>query len=242
MSENAGKTPNHGRKWAIPVIGILVVGAGLAWWLGASGRGGSARELLAQPAYQVLKRHEPEAWSRVLAAYEAIGADAARRAEFINVSNTEFSAAATRRLSRASRDAQLALMRDMVATVRQLRARPNDACFRYLYPEIAGGADVARELAAEAQARTLTLAAEVIRTSAESPSAPSSPDEAARQLGPIIDAVYAEFGTDTQLLSHADEPGVDRARICDIALSLYERILALPAKDAASVFGAVASP
>jgi hypothetical protein len=241
MGESGGKTANQGRRWAIPALGIVVAAIVVGWSLGWFGPRGAARELLAQPAYQVLKRHEPEAWSRVLAAYEAIGNDASRRAEFVNVSNTEFSAAATRRLAQASPDAQLALMRDMVSTLRLLRARSGESCFRYLYPEIAGNADVARELAAEAQLRTLTLSADVIRTAAESPSTPAAPEEAARQLGPIVDAVYAEFGQDTQLLSHAREPGIDRAKVCDIALSLYERILALPPADAARVFSAVAS-
>ena len=241
MTESGAKTPKTGLKWAIPALALVAIGA-LAWWLVGSGTREAAAELLVQPAYQVLKRHEPEAWKRVLAAHESAKADATKRAEFINVSNTEFSAAATRRLARASADAQLALMRDMVSTLRLLRSRPGDACFHYLYPEIDGGADVARELAADAQARTLSLSAEVIRSSAENPSAASDPQAAAAQLGPIVDAVYAQFGPDTQMLAHAREPGVDRVKVCDIALSLYERILALPPADAARVFSAVASP
>jgi hypothetical protein len=243
MRETAGKTPNRARNrlWAAGFAAILVA-AGLLTgkrngWFGPHGPGA---ELTAQPVYRVLEEHEPEAWGRVLAAYRRIGGDPARRAEFINLSNSEFSAAATRRLARASPDAQLALMRDMVANLKRLHARKDDACFRYLYPEIAGAPDVARDIPPEAQARTLTLAADVIRTAAESPSPPTPPDQAARKIGPIIDAVYAEFGADTQLLAHADDPGVDRRKICAIAVSLYERILALPPAEAAQVFSAVA--
>jgi hypothetical protein len=222
------------------ILGAAVVLAGLgAWWYlwRESGSG-----LLAQAPYRVLREHEPEAWQRVLAAYERFQADPQARAAFVNVSNEEFSAAATRRLSGASHQSKLALMRDFVANLKLLHARMGDACFRYLYPEVSGGADVSREIDAAAQARTLELAAEVIRSSAEEPVKAAPPQDVAPKLAPIIDAVYAQFGTDTQMLANAHEPGVDRVKVCDIAISLYERILALPPDDAAMVFTAVAAP
>jgi hypothetical protein len=224
-------------KW-LALAGAVVVLAGGAWWqLSSEGSG-----LLAQQPYRVLRDHEPEAWRRVLAAYQRFEADPAARGEFVNIANEEFSAAATRRLASASHDAKLALMRDFVANLKLLHGRPGDACFRYLYPEVSGGADVSREIDAAAQARTLTLAAEVIRTSAEDPVKPAPAQEAAQKLVPIIDAVYAQFGTDTQMLAHANEPGIDRVKVCDIAISLYERMLALPPDDAAMVFSAVTAP
>jgi hypothetical protein len=224
-------------KW-IALAGVLLVAGACIWWWQSREDAG----LLAQAPYRVLRKHEPEAWLRVLAAYRRFQADPAARAGFVNAANEEFSAAATRRLSGASREAKLALMHDFLANLKLLHARMGDACFRYLYPEVAGGADVSREIDAAAQARTLALAAEVIRTSAEEPAEPAPPQAAAQKLGPIIDAVYAQFGTDTQMLAHAHEPGVDRVKVCDIAISLYERILALPPADAAMVFTAVAAP
>jgi hypothetical protein len=119
------------------ILGAAVVLAGLgAWWYlwRESGSG-----LLAQAPYRVLREHEPEAWQRVLAAYERFQADPQARAAFVNVSNEEFSAAATRRLSGASHQSKLALMRDFVANLKLLHARMGDACFRYLYPEVSGG-------------------------------------------------------------------------------------------------------
>ena len=192
--------------------------------------------------YQVAKRHEPEVYERLLDRYRASRDGRITAAQFANFANAEISAAATRRLGRAAPGAQLALMRDMTANLKVLRARNDDACFRYLYPEIAGGADVAGVITPQAQARTLELAAEVIRTSAETPASPASAEEAANELAPIVDAVYAQFGADTQLMSHVRDPGIDRLKVCDIALALYERILALPPADASQVFSAVASP
>jgi len=227
----------HRFKWIAIAAAVLCAAGG--WWLAHRH---SQQGLLAQASYRVLRQHEPEAWSRVEAAYRRMEETPAARAEFINIANAEFSAAATRRLATASAPAKLALMRDFVANLKLLRAGQKDSCFRYLYPEVAGSADVAREIDANAQARTLALTSEVIRTSAEEPSAAASPEAAAQKLAPVVDAVYAQFGADTQMLAHPREPAVDRRKICDIAISLYERILALPEADAALVFTAVAAP
>jgi hypothetical protein len=224
-------------------ISVLVLVAVIATiWLFRSGEQSEIEaDLLALPAYQVVKRHEPETYATILEAYRASRAGRVTPAQFSNAVNAAISEAATRRLGRAAPQAQLALMRDMTSNLKALRTRNDDACFRYLYPEIAGGADVAGSLTPQAQARTLELSAEVIRTSAETPSPPASPTEAARKLGPVIDAVYAQFGADTQLMSRVHEPGVDRRKVCDIAIALYERMLAMPPADASQVFSAVAS-
>lgn len=226
--------------WVSGIVALAAVAAAV-WLLAARGRGADA-QLQAQPVYQVVKRHEPELYAQILARYQASLDGRLTAAGFINFANDAISQAATRRLGRAPADAQLALMRDMTANLKRLRARPDDACFRYLYPEVAGSADVATTLPADAQAHTLVLAAEVIRSSAETPAAPASPERAARMLAPVVDAVYAQFGADTQMMAHVREPGIDRAKVCDIAIALYDRVLALPPSDASLVLSAVADP
>ncbi|HEX6637778.1 MAG TPA: hypothetical protein VF033_09000 [Steroidobacteraceae bacterium] len=226
--------------WVSGIVALAMV-AGAIWLLAARGRSADA-QLRAQPVYQVVRRHEPEVYAQVLERYQASLDGRLSTAEFTSFANDAISQAATGRLGRAPADAQLALVRDMTANLKLLRARPDDACFRYLYPEIAGGADVAATLPADAQAHTLALAAEVIRTSAETPAAPPSRERAAQALAPVVDAVYAQFGADTQIMAHAREPGVDRAKVCDIAIALYDRMLALPPAEASLVLSAVADP
>jgi hypothetical protein len=221
------------------VLGLVIVAAAAAFFL--HGRDELSGPL-AMPVYQVMKRHEPTAYAQLLERYQASREGRITPAQFTNFANAAISEAATRRIGRAAPAAQLALMRDMTMNLKTLRARGDDTCFRYLYPEITGGADVAGALSPRAQARTLDLAGEVIRTSAETPSAPVSPEAAAQKLGPVVDAVYAQFGADTQLMSHVHDPDINRLKVCDIVIALYERMLAMPPEDASQVFSAVAGP
>lgn len=220
-------------------VAVAVAILGALWFARSGAR--APDEWRSLPVYQVLRRHEPEVYARLLEQHEAMRAGRISTAQYTNYANQVISEAATRRLGKASTGAKVALMRDMTDNLARLRARADDACFRYLYPEIAGGADVAGALTPEAQARTLALAGDVIRSSAENPSPPASRAEAAEKLGPIINAVYAEFGSDTTLMSRVREPGIDRHKVCDIALALYQRMLALPPEDAAMVLSAVAA-
>ena len=54
--------------------------------------------------------------------------------------------------------------------------------------------------------------------------------------------MYAEFGDKTQVLSHAEEPNVDRQLVCMVSVALYEKVMALPQADAAAVIRSMSQP
>jgi hypothetical protein len=226
-------------KWI--VTGLVIVAVALAAFLVAPRVQGwydarnAESKLLAQPVYQVLKMHEPETYAKLLDEYRRAARDKSRLDIFTSIANSEISAAATRRVAHASQDALLALMNDMLGNMKRLQKQAGDQCFRYLFPQIDGPADTSRALDAAAQRHTLDLMAEVIRTAAENPAALPAAAEAQEKLQPVIEAVSAQFGADTQLMSHPEAPGADRTKICDITIALNERVLQLPPADATAV-------
>ena len=94
---------------------------------------------------------------------------------------------------------------------------------------------------AGAQAHTLSLMGKVIRSAAENPVALPDNSEVEENLARVINETYEEFGADAQMLAHSTDPRIDRARVCTITLSLYERILRLPPDQAAAVIRAMAA-
>jgi hypothetical protein len=147
--------------------------------------------------------------------------------------------AATQRLGRASQESVLALMHDMLGTAGALAARPDDSCFRYWFPLVSGPPDIARNVDAASQANTLTLMANVIESAATEPVALPEPDTVKDNLASIINATYEQYGADAQLIAHADDPDVDRAKVCTITISVYERILKLPPADSSALIRAM---
>lgn len=226
-------------KWIVPGLVVVAVAvAGFAalphikdWYRSRD----VETRLLAQPVYRVLSEHEPATFARLRDEYRRAAGDKSRLDVFTSIANSEISAVATRRIAHASQDTLLALMNDMLGNMQRLQQRPGDDCFRYLFPQIAGPPDTAKLFDPEAQQHTLGLMAEVIRTAAEDPVPLPAPADVQGKLGPIIDAVYAEFGADTQLLSHPEAAGADRTKVCAITISLYERVLKLPPADASAL-------
>jgi len=224
-------------KWIVIGLAALIAIAVGNWWY-EQHRTESA--LLAQPVYRVLKEHDPSVYDDLLARYRLLLREEESRDRFVNFVNAEISKSATNALTRASQESVLALVRDMVSTARKLQASPGDGCFQFWFPNIAGPPDVAHVIDADSQSKTLGLMAEVIRSAAENPAPPPDTEKVKDNLASIVNAVYAQYGADAQMLAHAEDPRIDRSRVCTITISLYERILQLPPADASDLIRTMA--
>jgi hypothetical protein len=192
-----------------------------------------------QRVYQVVKRYEPTLYTQLLDKYVATKSGEAPSAEYVNFANGALSEVATQRLAHASDAAVNGLIRDMLANAQALSRKPGDQCFRFLFPQVSGPPDVARQFDAATQARTLELLAEVIRSAHESPQA--LPEAAAVQdkLASVVNAIYERYGSDAQMIAHTEDPRVDRAKVCAMTVALYERIMAWPPADSSALIRAM---
>ncbi|HEV7608256.1 MAG TPA: hypothetical protein VGO61_13015 [Steroidobacteraceae bacterium] len=223
-------------KWIVILLVLIVAAAvGSFWYDGYS----AESALLKQSVYRVLKKHEPELYEKLVTEYRVYARDETRRENFVNLANSEISLTATRNLAHASQDSVVALMKDMIATAKRLQKEPGDTCFRYWFPQVAGPPDIARYVDAASQAHTLDLMGEVIRTAAESPTPLPAAEAVKDNLANVINGTYEQYGADAQMLSHADDPRADRAKICTITISVYERIMALPPAESGALMRAM---
>lgn len=196
-------------------------------------------KLLEIPVYRVLEKHEPAAYAKILAEYKRSVADPKQLGAFTSLVMSEVGNVTSRRMSTASQDSLIALMREMLGNLRVLQ-KDGDSCFRYLFPQVAGPIDFTKHFDEAAENRSLTLLAEVIRSSAEEPVKAQPANVAQQKLGPVVQALAEEFGDDAQMLGNVAAPDVDRAKVCTITISLYDRILQMPEADAAMVLRSLA--
>jgi hypothetical protein len=223
-------------KWIVILLALIVaVAVGSFWYDGYS----AESALLKQSVYRVLKKHEPQVFDNLVAEYKVYAREETRRENFINLANAEISLAATRSLAHASQESVIALMKDMIATARRLQKEPGDACFRYWFPQVAGPPDIAKYIDPAAQAHTLDLMGEVIRSAAEDPTPLPAADAVKDNLAKVINGTYEQYGEDAQMISHAEDPRVDRLKVCTITISVYERIMSLPPADSGALLRAM---
>jgi hypothetical protein len=223
-------------KWiAIGLVAVIAAAVG-AWWYEQYKADST---LLQQPVYRVLKQHERTLYDELLDEYRVYQRGEEGPEKFINLANSQISLAATQRLAHASGDSVLALMRDMVGTAKRLQGKPEDACFRYWFPQVLGPPDVAKFIEPAAQAHTLELMGEVIRSAAEHPEPLPEPEAVKDNLASVINATYQQYGADAQMLANAEDPRVDRSKVCTITISVYDRILRLPPGQASALLRAM---
>ena len=223
-------------KWiVIGLVAVIAIAVG-AWWYEAH-RTESA--LLTQPVYRVLKDHDRPLYDDLLERYRLYQREEESRERFVNYANAEISKAATVALARASQESVLALVSDMVTTAKKLQATPGDACFRFWFPNVSGAPDGGGHRYGSAGA-PLDLMAAVIRSAAEKPAPPPDPEGVKDNLAGVINGVYEQYGADAQMLAHAEDPRTDRATVCTITISLYQRILQLPPDKASELIRTMA--
>lgn len=224
-------------KWLLIAIAALITFVVGSWW---HTRYRAEKALLEQPAYRVLESHAPGVFTELLEEYLRYQRGEESRERYVNFASEKISGAATRALPRASQDSVLALVRDMLATATKLQSAPDHACFRFWFPEVAGAPDIAGHIDPAAQARSLDLMAEVIRSAAESPRPPPDPEAVKDNLADIVDGTYELFGPDAQMLANASDPLADRNKVCAITNSIYQRILQLPPPASSDLLRAMA--
>jgi hypothetical protein len=223
-------------KWIVILLAVIVaVAVGSFWYDGYS----AESALLKHSVYRVLKKHEPEVYDKLVAEYKVYAREETRRENFINLANAEISLAATRNLAHGSQESVIALMKDMITTARRLQKEPGDACFRYWFPQVSGPPDIAKYIDPAAQAHTLDLMGEVIRSAAENPVPLPAADAVKDNLAKVINGTYEQYGEDAQMISHAEDPRVDRLKVCTITISVYERIMSLPPADSGALMRAM---
>ncbi|HET9863514.1 MAG TPA: hypothetical protein VFP37_08735 [Steroidobacteraceae bacterium] len=223
-------------KWiAIGLAAVIAIAVGAWWYEGHK----AEKALLKQPIYRVLKQHEPALYRELVEEYRTYQRGEERAENYVNLASSRISMAATQRLAHASQSSVLALIQDMVSTAKKLQGKPDDACFRYWFPQVSGPPDIAQLVDARSQAHTLGLMAEVIRSAAESPAPLPDPEAVKDDLTAVVDATYEQFGADAQMLSHAEDPRADHAKVCTITISVYERILRLPPARAGDLLRAM---
>ncbi len=224
-------------KWIAAGLGLVIMIAVGNWWYEGY-RAESA--LLEQPVYRVLKKHERTLFDEIVAEYKLYRRDELKHEQFVNFANARIAETATKALAHASPDSLLALVKDMLATAQALQGKPDDVCFRFWFPKVVGPPDIAQWVDASAQGHTLDLMSEVIRSAAEHPVTQPAAEAVKDSLAEVVNGTYEQFGSDAQMLAHADDPRIDRAKVCTITIGFYERVLRLPPERASALIRVMA--
>ena len=133
-----------------------------------------------------------------------------------------------KRLPEASDEAAAKYMGVMIQEMTELQAKGDDLCFRYLFPQGGQGMDIQKHLSAETRKADNTALGELIRSASVSPQQAPLASEAEPLLQPVVAGMNERYGRDLGMLSAPQAPGVNRPKVCEMTISMYNQILKMP--------------
>ncbi len=144
------------------------------------------------------------------------------------------------RINTAADEDLIGYMKISLEEMKQLRQQSADRCFRFLFPQVRGGVDIAELLPPsliESEMQTMD------RLLANSRGGDRTVDlpHGRKQLQSVVKKLYGKWGSDLQTLNTPAEPGVDESKLCDMTIDLYQSVLALADKDSANVLRIIIS-
>ena len=108
-----------------------------------------------------------------------------------------------------------------------------ELCYDFLFPKPGETYHSVEYLPNDLVIREMTIMAEVIRSAATSHRKPPAEKEIEPQLFRIVMQLSGTFGNDALLLTAPMQSNVDKARICEMSLVFYQKMLELPDREAA---------
>ncbi|MDX1402975.1 MAG: hypothetical protein R3192_00480 [Woeseiaceae bacterium] len=136
------------------------------------------------------------------------------------------------RMPKASDEALLNSIQLTVDQLKWLSNKENDACFRYLFPQVDGGLAVQDMFSQELIARDYE-STRMILSSYEAEREIPNEDSAMQIINPVYATLFAKYGSEAVAeLADVSVDGIDKSRVCSITIDLYDTILARPEEDA----------
>lgn len=114
----------------------------------------------------------------------------------------------------------------------------NDACYRYLYPEVKGGVNAAKIISKDILTKRMNADVAMMRSAWGPDKHLITDDErqsAQRNLREVIQKMIPKYGQDLEIL---DDPrkGLGKEKVaCDMVIDLWNNILSLPKSQAAGI-------
>ncbi len=191
-------------------------------------------QLAAMPVYGTIKQQDPQLYQRLNEALLAQVAAGVPLPQAIGQLRGMLVKLLNQRIGRASDDAINHYMMLSVKEMQSLRAIDPLLCFKFLFPQVDGGVNIAAVLPAELQQDDLVQTDALLKAS-------TGPEHAVDLAGArtslqgIVLRLYHQWGRDLQWLNVPADANIDRGKVCDMTIDLYREVLMLPPAQAANV-------
>jgi len=221
---------------ATVVIGVNLIGPPLQAQYSISE---AEENLLNQPDYAAMKKHEPEAYQQMMAILRD-GLKAGNSVADIQVAaRSVLTGLLEKRMPVAGDAAVVDYMKVSMRELREIHAGGDDACYTFLNPASGKPFDVTKRVSSvtmEADGRAL---AAVIESAATAPQPRVNLAEHEVSFVKVVEKLQAKYGDDLAMLDKPQTTPTAKRRVCEMTADLYDDIFAMPSDQAGKLIRAL---
>ena len=236
-----------GRTPAIIIFLVLIIGGNILHGgvikphLTEDNEAQEVDDALAQlPVYSTIRTQEPALYDQIRSNMLRLAKEGKTQQEIIDSGKLTVSNLAAQRMSHAPDANVIAAAQLGLDEMTALLARNDDTCFKFLFPQISGGINLPQLVPPELVQRDLNNLNNLLLATGKDQNVrptPISDEKFQALMTPIREALQKRYGD--QLLEDPSSGKADRTKICEMSISLYSNILALPAEQSAPLLRTV---
>jgi hypothetical protein len=183
------------------------------------------------PAFVAIRKHAPATYGELLAEFQRGRKEGLRDDQLVAAMKPKVMAVAMKSLPVTSNEAASAYMGVMVQEMRELRAQGNGLCYGFMFPQPGAPVNMVKYVKKETVEADLQALAKVIESAALAPQARPTEQEMTGSIQRVFMQLAAKYGADVALYENLGAPGLDKEKVCDMTIDLYDEVLKLPSPE-----------
>ena len=230
---------------AVLLFLVLIIGGNILWGGVIKPRlAGNSEEqkidqaLAALPLYNTIKSQEPALYDQIRSNILNMRKEGKSQQDAIDTVKPMVSVLLSQRITHAPDANVNDAMQVNLEEMQTLQARKDGSCFKFLYPQVSGGVNTAQVLPPALFQKDLNTMNDLLLATGSGQTVlpePVSAEKVVQMMAPVREALASMYGEQLQMFSDLTKPDVDREKVCEISVSLYSGILALPPADSAAI-------
>ncbi|NMZ78964.1 hypothetical protein [Pseudomonas mandelii] len=187
------------------------------------------------PAYSAIKQYDPATYSNILNQINLAATEGKKQDEAVGLVHASIVALIQKRIPSASDEAVATYMKVMVQELRELQRVGGEICYAFLFPQRIEAFDMSKYISKSTSQADQKALVEVIKSSSVAPQSIPTENDILPLLQPILIELIGKYRDIVSILENAEAPGVDKAKVCDMTIVLYDRVLQLPPSQGGKV-------
>jgi len=189
------------------------------------------------PVFKTIKKYKPEFYTKMIDSLLKAQKKGLKKQELIDLLKMQLSKELVKILPYVSDSVIVNYSKIIFEEMIVLYKKDSNLCYKFLFPQVEGGIDLNEIIDKDLERRDLEALNQVILASlgVKSVLSPTVETDAMKDLIPIYGNLANKYGKDLKFLANPISKEVNRSKVCEMNIDLFQSIFNLPIEKSAII-------